>query len=312
MKSCPQCKQSYNDESLNFCLNDGSMLIQIANPNQNAATVMMNSSRVTANQPPAFVNQPQNFVNQPPRKKSRAWLWVLGIFGILGLFGLIGFIGLAAILSQIPVENNNSNHNNISKNISDTNKKNTDSTPTNSDRILKDDLSAWNYSDIKVGTAIPENGELIMTSKASNFYFMLTTPDDLFHTENATTKVTVKNIDNKSSVLGFGLLIHCDEDTPGKQDYFFLIDSKIKKYRIGKHILTKEASIVDWTSSNSINTGTEYNDLEVKDENGSMTFYINGQSVKTIKAGENNKSGIVGLYVGGGTPISFSNLEIRK
>jgi hypothetical protein len=308
MKSCPQCKQSYNDETLNFCLNDGAMLVQTFNQNQQAETVMMNKPRVTANRQPVFNNQPQqNYNNVPPRKKSRTWIWILGIFSVLGLGGIVVFIALVGLVASIPNDNNNRNNN--GKTIKQT----PGSTPSDSNKdVLKDDLSGWYYNDAKVGTALQDNGELVMTSRSGSYYFMLSTPDKDFTTADATTKVTVKNVDNKSSNLGFGLLINCDENTPGKLDYYFLIDSKAKKYRIGKHISTKESSLIDWTGSSSINGGTEYNELEVKDENGSMTFYINGQSVKTIKNIENNKSGIVGLYVGGGIPIAFSNLEIRK
>lgn len=308
MKSCPQCKQNYTDETLNFCLNDGSMLVQVFNQNQQAETVMMNTPRVTANQPPATIpNQPQYNQNVQPKKKSRAWLWVLGIFAILGLSGLVGFIALVGIVATIPDDNSPTNNN--SKNIKSTPEKTPSQT---SNDVLKDDLSGWFYNDPKVGNAAFENDELVMTSKANNYYFMLTTPDKDFETGNGLTKVTVKNVENKASVLGFGLLIHCDSNTIGKFDYYFLIDSKTQKYRIGKHNLTKETSLADWTNSNSINGGTEYNELEVKDDAGSMTFYINGQAVKTIKDSENYKNGIVGLYVGGGVPIAFSNLEIRR
>jgi cytoskeletal protein RodZ len=309
MKSCPQCKQTYNDEMLNFCLNDGTMLVQSFNQNQQAETVMMNQPRVTANQPPTFVNQQQTFGNNaPPRKKSKAWMWVLGIVGVLGLGGVVVFVALLGIVASLPDDNTNRNNNN-----SRTIKSTPDSTPTkSSDNVLKDDLSSWYYNDATVGTASASGDEMIMKSKASDYYFMLTTPDKDFQTANAIAKVTVKNVDNKESKLGFGLLIHCDEKEPGEKDYAFLIDSKTQKYRIIKHIATKESSIINWSGSTAINQGTEYNELEVKDENGSMTFYINGQSVKTIKDSVGNKSGIVGLYVGGGIPIAFSNLEIRK
>ncbi len=306
MKSCPQCKQTYNDETLNFCLNDGSMLVQTFNQNQPPDTVMMNTPRVTASPQPAFAKQPQTFGNVAPRKKSRTWLWVLGIFGVIGLVGIVGFIGLVGLIASNVADTN--------RNISGKNlKKTTESTPTNSTaNVLKDDLSGWDYNNVNVGTTSHKDDEFIMTSKASNYYFILPTVDKDFQTGNALTKVTVKNIEAKNSVLGFGLLIHSDEETPGKFDYFFLIDSKTKKFRIGKHILTKETNIVDWTSSSAINGGTEYNDLEVKDDDGSMNFYINGQSVKTVKDTENRKTGIVGLYVGGEIPIAFANLEIRR
>lgn len=319
MKSCPQCNQSYNDETLNFCLNDGAMLVQTNIQNQQAATVMMNQPRVTANQQPIFVTPPPTFGNNvPPPKKSKTWMWVLGIFAVLGLIGVVGVIGIAALISQIPEENDNNNRNvkRDSTNLLGNKKKTDDSTPTksnddNNDDVQKDDLSDWKYSG-KFGESAFKGNELLMSSNSDKFSFTLSSPDFDFQTENATTKVTVKNIGGQVTSAGFGLMINCDEETPLKSDYVFLIDSKAKKFRIAKHISGKETNIIDWTSSSSINSGTEYNELEVKEDNGSMTFYVNGQAVKTIKDTENNKSGIVGLYVGTQNPIAFSNLEIRK
>lgn len=58
MKSCPRCGQTYGDPDLNFCLNDGELLIQAQNSPQSAQysrpyvddappTIMMNDPRAT-------------------------------------------------------------------------------------------------------------------------------------------------------------------------------------------------------------------------------------------------------------------------
>lgn len=44
MKICPKCNQSYTDENLNFCLNDGEMLNQ---HDDAPPTIMMDAPRVT-------------------------------------------------------------------------------------------------------------------------------------------------------------------------------------------------------------------------------------------------------------------------
>ena len=65
MKTCPRCGQTYTDENLNFCLNDGELLSQQA-PEPGAyrddspPTIMMNDARVTN---PVGWQQPQS---QPP------------------------------------------------------------------------------------------------------------------------------------------------------------------------------------------------------------------------------------------------------
>ncbi|MBX7056243.1 MAG: DUF4190 domain-containing protein [Pyrinomonadaceae bacterium] len=67
MKQCPRCGKSYVDEHLNFCLDDGELLMQLAdetrsNPfDDSPPTVMMNDPRATN---PTNWQQPQ--ASQPP------------------------------------------------------------------------------------------------------------------------------------------------------------------------------------------------------------------------------------------------------
>jgi hypothetical protein len=61
MKVCPNCNQTYTDESLNFCLNDGSTLTHLKT-DEPPPTILMNSARTTS---PNFADQPTNFTNQP-------------------------------------------------------------------------------------------------------------------------------------------------------------------------------------------------------------------------------------------------------
>ena len=108
MKICPACSQTYQDESLNFCLSDGAVLSTVSDERNSQPTVVMSPSAVTDQQrqvagptsanatapqfSPVFSqNAP---VNRAP-KKSKAWVWVLGIVGILLVFGgetIRGFI----------------------------------------------------------------------------------------------------------------------------------------------------------------------------------------------------------------------------
>jgi hypothetical protein len=180
------------------------------------------------------------------------------------------------------------------------------------DSLLKDSLSKWTYSDATVGKSVFIDDELNMSSIDNRHYFMLTTPNDNFRTENVTTKITVRNPLNQSTNIGYGILIHCDENTPGKKDYAFLIDSKDGRYRILKHKDTGETVITKWTKSSAIKLGSEYNEIEIRDSLGSMSLYINSQLIKTIQQTDGNDKGIVGLYTGTGFPVNFSKLEITK
>lgn len=62
MKVCPNCNQSYADDSLNFCLNDGATLTHLKT-DEPPPTILMNSARTTS--PNFSEQQPTNFTNQP-------------------------------------------------------------------------------------------------------------------------------------------------------------------------------------------------------------------------------------------------------
>src|SRR5450755_1290072 len=78
MKHCPVCNQTYTDENLNFCLNDGELLrLMASEPRQQRSflddsppTVLLNETRVTnpaswqaPSSPPATWQQPSQLQN---------------------------------------------------------------------------------------------------------------------------------------------------------------------------------------------------------------------------------------------------------
>ncbi len=107
MKQCPNCKTTYSDDSLSFCLNDGANLI-FAAPDA-AETVQMSFDKN-----PVRVNIPQNSAPtifaappipqpQPTRSKSVSLI----IAGVLGLLLLLAIGGFAAFLLLRPTGNKN-------------------------------------------------------------------------------------------------------------------------------------------------------------------------------------------------------------
>lgn len=124
MKICPQCRQSYDDDGLNFCLNDGSVLNQA--PSSEAKTMYFEAARKTTeygvapqSQPPAVWQgqqqmQPQQFGGVAPyavnRDKSLPIIsLLLGIFSVLLMCFVIGVpIGLGAIITgALAIKNEN-------------------------------------------------------------------------------------------------------------------------------------------------------------------------------------------------------------
>lgn len=68
MKQCPRCQRNYDDDQLNFCLDDGEMLILMARPQTRYAdaqppTVLLDQSRVT---------NPSNWPASPPAQWQQA------------------------------------------------------------------------------------------------------------------------------------------------------------------------------------------------------------------------------------------------
>lgn len=315
MKICPKCQKTYSDESLNFCLEDGTVLSQqTAGVNiPPPETVLMNQPRQTF-PPRQFADQPQQndweTVPKYPTQKaesSKSWLWVAGILGALALVCGGGLIGLIALIASI--ETNGEDSNNIS-NTFIANVKNTNSPPDDRKNITTIDLSGWNQRGSQFGSTDYKNSELVMNAKRDKFYYVLVAPA-AYKTENATTGVTVRNINNGENSLGYGLIFHSNP-TPLKQGYAFLIDSKNQKYRIVRHKPQKEDDVVGWTKSDSINEGARENVLTVRDEKESVNFYINGSFVTSIRNTDGYKGGVAGLYVGGMSPVGFSNLEIKR
>ncbi|MGI9036570.1 MAG: hypothetical protein ACR2GD_11095 [Pyrinomonadaceae bacterium] len=306
MKVCPTCQQTYADESLNFCLNDGAVLVQQSASPKPPQTIFMNQPSPTSPEKGFGQNPQANWaINSPtvnqPKRKSKTWLWVLGIFGALILVCGGGLVGLIAIVAN---DDNTNVSGNTYRNLNVGNYK-----PNN---LLTDDLSNWKIPNDNLGITDYQNGEFYMTSKSGGYYFVLLSGDKNFRTDNATTGVTVRNTTGAQTQSGFGLMVHNNISMALAQDYDLLVNTVNQAYRIIEHQARKEIVLVDWTDESAIKSGSQPNKLEVKDDNGKMSFYINGKLVKTIEDKDGIKSGVAGLYVSGAVPIAFSKLQVEK
>jgi hypothetical protein len=322
VKICPNCRQTYSDETLNFCLSDGSVLNTVGQDSGGEATVLMGqvpptNQNQTVTQPqanPVFQNstptlyQPNSQTsatvvqNRPPVKKSKAWLWIAGIVGGLVIVGGIAFIGLIGLVMS-NIDDEPGNNSNVRKSP----------TPTVAfDTYLKDDFSKWRAESNSFGNTEFTNGEYIMSSKQAGFYYVLVTADKNFKTSNASTKVTVRSVTGKEARLGYGLLIHSDPNIALARDYAFLIDAVKQSYRVAQHTANKETTLINWTRFPAIRSGTQTNEIEVRDQNGKMSFFINGQFAVDVTDSTNFKDGLFGLYVSDAVPTAFSNLQIAK
>ncbi|CAN5386854.1 hypothetical protein BH10ACI3_BH10ACI3_03930 [soil metagenome] len=320
MKICPRCQKTYVDENLNFCLEDGSVLTQAAAPPPQ--TFQMNEPRVTQPQPsqPLQMNQPAQqagwntpqYSMQPPKKSSKTWVWVLLILGAVVL--LCGGGGAALLFFAANADVTTNTANTVANNSAPANKGTNATTPTGdtSSRTSVENVSfsKWVPDSPKYADVEFTDGELLVKNKEKGFYYVLAGTDKQMSVD-ADSRVTVRNVENADTNLGFGLVFH-SKPTPLQQGYALLIDSKKKRYRVVHHTPGDEEAVVDWKRSDAILDGTQSNTLEARDKTGTVDLYINGKKVETIKNTFGYSAGVIGIYSSGGLQIAFKDMQIRK
>ena len=323
MKICPTCRKTYADDNLNFCLEDGSILtfasneppvtVMMSHPRPTDLTTAFHSTPNSGIQSTFGQQAPQPYPVQQPKKSSKAWLWIVGIIGIILLLCGGGFAGLVFIGMQAQNQANNSTYPPPPVNS----RGNSSASPApspfsaqNPSDVESVDLSFW-VKDFSVwGTTEMAGDEFQMAAKQKGYYYVLVAPDE-YTTDGKNVRVTVRNVDNAASSLGYGLIFH-SAPTPLTKDYAFLIDSKRKKYRVVRHEPSKETSMVSWKDSSAIKEGSQENILEARDKGDNIELYINDQMVTSIKDQFGHPNGVPGLYSGDGAKIGFKKLEIWK
>jgi len=115
MKRCPTCTKTFTDQSLSYCIDDGTPLVSL--PEEDELTEFGRGNDDSRWNPPAY--QPPSYVAAQGATKRRAWPWVVGILGFLLLF-VAGLTVAAVVLiprivkkaNPVVVSNTNSNTNN--------------------------------------------------------------------------------------------------------------------------------------------------------------------------------------------------------
>ena len=172
VKSCPTCNRTFDDETLNFCLEDGSILFSLIDEDETrlAFRPLENNSIVTkvSNYNPKLTNPTQvmptnqqlkiqtEYIQGQTKSKTNSRLWWAGS-GILVCLMALGFIAMIIVSHIVKTSNSNVLANNSIK------------TPLNSNitspTIKKKEISfsAWNYN-------ASMNGENLT-------YYPVTTPE---------------------------------------------------------------------------------------------------------------------------------------
>lgn len=125
MKRCPSCQQTYADDALSFCLNDGSRLVPVEPQSSDSVPTLVGVfpppvNQTTPQQTPRETMQGNwnaptpswadlGYQQPTPAPKKRSALpWVLGIMAVL----LIGAVAVIAIVAVSRSSNENSNKTN--------------------------------------------------------------------------------------------------------------------------------------------------------------------------------------------------------
>ncbi len=315
MKICPTCRKTYEDEGLNFCLDDGSVLT--FSSHEAAPTIVMEQPRLTNPTRPAW--EPQEtpaYSIEPKKKSSKAWLWVMAIFALMILVcggGFAGFFMYVASVANSNVAANKGTNSTSTTPRSNTNtftSTNSSTSPSEANEAEEIDLAGWVEEPTAWLETEFEDGEFFMTSKQKGYYYVLVAKNDEF-SDAVTARVTVRNAEDKDSGMGYGLIFN-SETTPLKSSFAFLIDTKRKKYRVIRHVSEQEKVITAWTNSNLIKGGAEQNVLEARSSGEKIELYINGQRAAIITNKQGPKAGVPGLYVGDGTKIGFRDLAVVR
>jgi hypothetical protein len=135
MKQCPSCSRTFSDNTLVYCLEDGSALGNAYDP---GATQILPPPRVTSPPPTEFA--PSNLPpSQPPQQRSYMWLIVLLASGLL-----LSFVAAGAVIAWINIRNTNRAQDQSASpaSQSSTNQNQRDATNSNTSKKDKDSSSS--------------------------------------------------------------------------------------------------------------------------------------------------------------------------
>ena len=320
MKQCTVCNRTYPDDAQLFCLEDGAQLVQAGgashafDPN---ATLALGQARDT-NPPPENLYQqrpqppapspswspPAYTAPQAQASGSKTWL----VFAIAGVAVLaLGIVALLAI---------------IGRNSSDSPTPNQPvaSGPNAPSSVLKDDFSAENWPTGEQGFGnFYQDGQYHMKGRPNLYLYMFPLPKGgnsllNYSSRDATVKVTARSVDGKPPTHGYGLIIHGKLSAKRNlEGYGFLVYSgEGPKFSIVRFSDGVPTDIVDWESSNVIRSGTNPNQIEVRAQGSQLSFYVNGQFLKSVTDTANMTDGYVGLYTSETNEVAFDDMEIDR
>lgn len=163
MKLCPTCKKTFIDQNLSFCIDDGTPLVAVDLPSDEATLVRPSPSAPGGDDPPPY--QPPKPYTPPgfPRdeRKRKVWPWVLGVLAIVMLallaFAVAGAIFIPKML-RTAANNNTANYNG---NVQQRNGSNSNLNGSNSNTQIGNDNGNENSATLETEPAPTNEDEVL-------------------------------------------------------------------------------------------------------------------------------------------------------
>jgi len=278
MKRCPNCSRTYTDDSLSFCLEDGTPLLGVDAPPpayDPGATRRYPAAR-DANPPASVPYRPETpLVNQmratpawspmpvPQQRQRSVWPWIIG--GV----AIVGFMGFGLLILVLALANMNTNSNNRNSRLANRNGNSANANVNSATAAeFSDDFSTekWGTGAYAYGTLWYHDGEYHMHAINGGYILMLG-PNQNYDTGNGVVRVTARSVDGVSPNSGYGLVVHAEKsgDKNEQLHYAFLIRTNSKPaYKVVQNRGDTQKQIIAWTTSPIIRSGTNPNQLEVR------------------------------------------------
>jgi hypothetical protein len=273
---------------------------------------------------PTVAPTPQWAPTPQPQKKSSAIWWLVGgvaVVGILGVGMILMILAVSKYSAELSPENvnttvaNNNRTVNTNRNANVSSNINTNTNTKTEPISITDDFSEekWRTGSFQFGDIWYKDGEYHMRSKEKTYLLMYAPLSD-YSTENATVRVTTRCVDGIGPTSGYGLIVHGQKLSSNElQDYALLIYTGDQpQYQVVMHKGGQQTTLLPWTKSAVIRSGTSANQLEVRTQGTQLLFYINGRYLNRITDVENLKRGVAGLYTSETSEVIFDDLEIKR
>jgi hypothetical protein len=153
-------------------------------------------------------------------------------------------------------------------------------------------------------------GHHITTGPAVIIYRDADRADGAFH---AVTKMHV--FPSSGHAEAFGLFLGGQNLQAANQSYTYFLIRGDGKYTIKRRNGTSASSLVEWTDSDAIakakTDGSVPNELSVEVGRDSVTFMVNGKTVRTLPASQVDTRGVVGFRVNHNLNIHAETLGVH-